>query len=58
MHFSDDDHDIGTILLTMIATVVLGVMAYAYNSRSVLQIAHIPAVERTVPTIVPSEPRL
>jgi len=33
MHFSEDVHDIGTILLTVIATVVLGSILYAYNSR-------------------------
>ena len=57
MSFSDDDdHDIGAILLTVIVTVVLGAMVYAYNSWGNLQTAYMPAIERTVPTIVPSLP--
>lgn len=59
MSFSDDDdHDIGAILLTVIVTVVLGAMVYAYNSWGNLQTAYMPAIERTVPTIVPSLPGL
>jgi hypothetical protein len=59
MTFSDDDHDIGAILLTVIVTVVLGAMVYAYNSWGNLQTAnYMPTVERTVPTIVPSQPGL
>jgi hypothetical protein len=54
----EDDRDIGTILLTVTATIVLGAMVYAYSSWGVLQTAYIPAVERTVPAIVPSQPRL
>jgi len=38
--------------------VVLGAMVYAYNSWGNLQTAYMPAVERTVPTIVPSLPGL
>jgi len=57
MTFSDDDdHDIGAILLTIIVTVVLGAMVYAYNSWGDLKTASMPAIERTVPTIVPSHP--
>jgi hypothetical protein len=61
MTFSDDDdddhdHDIGAILLTIIVTVVLGAMVYAYNSWGDLKTASMPAIERTVPTIVPSQP--
>jgi hypothetical protein len=59
MRFSDhDDHDIGAILLTVIVTVVLGAMVYAYNSWGNLQTAYMPAFERTVPTIVQSRPGL
>jgi hypothetical protein len=60
MTFSDNDqHDIGTILLTVIVTVVLGAMVYAYNTWGNLQTAnYVPTVERTVPTIVPSQPGL
>jgi len=56
MRLSEDDHDIGTILLTVIVTVVLGAMVYAYNSWGNLQTAYMPAIERTVPTIVPCQP--
>jgi hypothetical protein len=60
MQFSEDDdgRDIGTILLTVIVTVALGALAYAYgSSRSVMQTAYIPAIERTVPNIVPNQPQ-
>jgi hypothetical protein len=57
MRFSEDDHDIGTIVVTVIVTLVLGVGLYAYNSRPSLQTAFAPALEKTVPTIVPSSPR-
>jgi hypothetical protein len=56
MTFSDDDdHDIGAILLTVIVTVVLGMMVYAYNGWGHLQTAYLPTIERAVPTIVPSQ---
>jgi hypothetical protein len=53
---SEDDHDIGAILLTVIVTVVLGAMVYAYNSWGNLQTAYMPSIEQTVPTIVPGQP--
>ena len=56
MRFSEDDHDIGTIVSTVVITLVLGALVYAYSSRSIITAAHIPSVERTVPTIVPSQP--
>jgi hypothetical protein len=58
MRIAEDDYDSGTILLTVIVTVVLGGMVYAYNSRDILQTASLPAIERTVPTVVPSQPGL
>ena len=59
MSFSDDDdHDIGAILLTVIVTVLVGAAVYSYNSWGNLQTAYMPALERTVPTIVPSLPAL
>jgi hypothetical protein len=57
MRFSEDDHDIGTIILTVIVTVVLGAGIYAYTSRPSIQTAFAPSLEKTVPTIVPSTPR-
>jgi len=58
MRFSEaeDDHDIATILLTVIVTVVLGAMVYAYNGWGNLQTASVPSIVQTVPTIVPSQP--
>jgi hypothetical protein len=53
---SEDDHDIGAVLLTVIVTVVLGAMLYAYNGWGNLQTAHLPSIEQTVPTIVPNQP--
>jgi len=57
MRFSEDDHDIGTIILTVIVTLVIGAGVYAYNSKPSIQTAFAPAMEKTVPTIVPSTPR-
>jgi hypothetical protein len=57
MRFSEDDHDIGTIILTVIVTLVLGAGIYAYTSRPSVQTAFAPSLEKTVPTIVPSTPR-
>jgi hypothetical protein len=56
MRFSEDDHDIGTIILTVIVTVVLGAGVYAYNSRPSVHTAYAPSIEKTVPTIVPNTP--
>jgi len=56
--FSDDDRDMGAIILTVIVTVVLGAMVYAYNSWGSVQTAYMPTIERTVPIIVPSRPGL
>jgi hypothetical protein len=53
---SEDDHDIGAILLTVIVTVVLGAIVYTYNSWSNLQTAYLPSIEQTVPAIVPNQP--
>jgi hypothetical protein len=57
MRFSEDDHDIGTIALTVIMTLVLGVGIYAYHSTPSVQTAFEPTLQKTVPTIVPSTPR-
>jgi hypothetical protein len=53
----DDDHDIGTIVLTVIVTLVLGAGIYAYSRTPSVQTALGPVVEKTVPTIVPNGPQ-
>lgn len=55
--FENDDHDIGTIILTVIITLVLGAGIYAYSQTSNFQTAWSPAIEKTVPTIVPNGPQ-
>ena len=55
--FENDDHDIGTIILTVIVTVVLGAGIYAYSRTSSFQTALGPVMEKTVPTIVPNMPQ-
>ncbi len=59
MRVSDDDEGgaLGTVVITAVVTVVLCALIYAYNSsRSILEAAYIPAIERTVPAIVPGQP--
>jgi hypothetical protein len=56
MGFSEDNHDIGTIILFLMVTYILGAGVYWYNSKSSMQTAFAPAIEKTVPTIVPSTP--
>ena len=46
MRFSEDDHDIGTIILTVIVTLVLGAGIYAYTSRPSVQTAFAPSLEK------------
>jgi hypothetical protein len=58
MRLAKDDHDIGTIVLTVIMTVLLGGLIYAYGSGHLMQSAYLHSPERTVPTIVPNQPRL
>jgi hypothetical protein len=55
-----DDYDLGTIILTVVVTLFLGALVYAYiSSSNLLQTASmLPVIERTVPTIVPSQPGL
>ena len=58
MRLAEGDHDIGTIVLTVIMTVLLGGLVYAYSTGHLMQTAYLHSVERTVPTIVPSQPQL
>jgi len=47
------------VFLTVTVTIALGAMRLRDKSvRAVLQTAEIPAVERTIPTSLPSQPRL
>jgi hypothetical protein len=57
MRFAED-HDIGTVILTVIITLMLGGMIYVYNSHDSIKTAFLPAFDRTVPSIVPSGPQL
>ena len=58
MRLAEDDHDIGTIVLTVIMTVLLGGLVFAYSTGHLMQTAYLHSVERTVPTIVPNQPQL
>ena len=58
MRLADDDYDIGTIVLTIIMTVMLGGLVFAYSTGHLMQTAYSHSVERTVPTIVPNQPQL
>lgn len=57
MRFADD-HDIGTVIVAVVITMMLGTMIYLYNSHDSVKTAFLPTFERTVPTIVPSAPQL
>jgi hypothetical protein len=58
MRFAEDDHDIGTIVLTVIMTVLLGGLVFAYSTGHLMQTTYLQSVERTMPTIVPKQPQL
>ncbi len=58
MRLAGDDYDIGAIVLTIIMTVLLGGLVFAYSSGRLMQTAYSHSVERTVPTIVPHQPQL
>jgi hypothetical protein len=55
--WEDDGHDIGTILVTVILTLVVGAGIYAYSRTPSVQTAFGPVIEKTVPTIVPNSPQ-
>ena len=58
MTYSQDDHNIGTIVSTVVVTLVVGALVYAYNNRSTITAEYIPSIERTVPNIVPNQPAM
>jgi hypothetical protein len=54
----DDDNDLGPIVLTVVlTTLVAGAFIYGWNRYDKVRTAlNIPAIERTVPAIVPNQP--
>jgi hypothetical protein len=58
MRIFDEDNDIGTIITVVAVTLALGIMMYAYTRHHGFQTAFLPAVDKTVPTIVPSGPQI
>jgi hypothetical protein len=54
----DDRSDLGAIVIAVVvATVAAGAFIYAWNRAGVVQTAlNVPAIERTVPDIVPNQP--
>ena len=54
----DDSSDLGAIVIAVVvATVAAGAFIYAWNRTSAVQTAlNAPAIERTVPDIVPNQP--
>jgi hypothetical protein len=57
---SDDNGDMGIIVLTVvIVTLITGAGLYAFNRYETIRTAlNIPAIERTVPSIVPQQPQI
>jgi hypothetical protein len=55
----DDDSDVGPIVITVVlTTLVAGAFIYGWNRYNTVQTAlNIPAIERTVPPIVPNQPQ-
>jgi hypothetical protein len=59
MSVFESDSDFGPIVATVVlTTIVVGAALYTYNRYDRIQTAlNIPALERTVPSIVPSQPQ-
>jgi hypothetical protein len=55
----DDDNDLGPIAVAVVlGTIVAGAFIYGLNRYPTVETAlNIPAIERTVPTIVPNQPQ-
>jgi hypothetical protein len=55
MRIFEDDNDVGIIVFAALATaLVIGSVAYLYNSPATFQTADLPiTMEKTVPTIAP-----
>ena len=56
----DNDSDLGTVVVTVVlGTLVAGAIIYGFNRYETIKTAlNIPSVDRTVPSIVPSQPQL
>lgn len=54
-----DDNDLGPIVVAVVlGTLVAGAFMYGWNRYDNVQTAlNVPPIERTVPTIVPSQPQ-
>jgi hypothetical protein len=55
----DGDNDIGPVVVTVVlGTLVAGAFLYGWNRYEKVQTAlNVPAIERTVPAIVPNQPQ-
>lgn len=55
----DSDNDLGPVVVAVVlGTLVAGAFVYVWNRQESLQTAwNVPAIERTVPNIVPNQPR-
>jgi hypothetical protein len=54
----DEDNELGPIVAVVLGTLVVGALIYGWNRYDKMQTAlNIPAIERTVPTIVPNQPQ-
>ena len=54
------DNDLGRVVVTVVlGTLIAGAFIYGWNRYDTVQTAlNIPAIERTVPAIVPNQPQL
>jgi hypothetical protein len=55
----DEDNELGPIVVAVVVgTLVVGALIYGWNRYDQVQTAlNFPAIERTVPTIVPNQPQ-
>jgi hypothetical protein len=55
----DGDNDLGPVVVTVVlGTLIAGAFIYGWNRYDTVQTAlNIPAIERTVPAIVPNQPQ-
>lgn len=55
----DDTSDLGPVVVAVVlGTLVAGAFLYGFNRYDTIQTAlNIPAIDRTVPTIVPNQPQ-
>jgi hypothetical protein len=55
----EGDNEVGPVVITVVlGTLVAGSLIYGWNRYETVQTAlHLPAIERTVPVIVPNQPQ-